>query len=106
LRRVDIECNAQVPVVSLLRQKVDGKSVCFTGALQCYVDGHRVSRERAQELAAQRGMIVKAGVSKALDYLVVADPDSQSSKAIKARALGVRIVAERVFWGMLGFDVA
>ena len=50
-------------------------------------------------------MIVKKTVTKKLDYLVAADPDSMSGKAKKARQYGIRILAEPVFWRMLGVDV-
>jgi DNA polymerase-3 subunit epsilon len=41
-------------------------------------------------------------VTKALDVLVVADPNSQSGKAAKARSYGTRIMAEAAFWQALG----
>ena len=44
-------------------------------------------------------------VTKKLDVLVVADPDTMSSKAKKARTYGVRIMAEPVFWRLMGIDV-
>ena len=50
-------------------------------------------------------LIVKHNVSKGLDLLVVADPDSQSGKARKARELGVRVMAEAVFWSTIGATV-
>ncbi|MCH8899599.1 MAG: hypothetical protein IH942_03770 [Acidobacteria bacterium] len=50
-------------------------------------------------------MIVNDGVTKQLDYLVTPDPDSMSAKARKARKYGVRIIAEPVFWSMIGVDI-
>lgn len=50
-------------------------------------------------------MVVKKNVTKRLDCLVVADPDSMSGKARKAREYGVRILAEPVFWRAVGVDV-
>lgn len=41
-------------------------------------------------------------VTKKLDILVVADPQTQSTKAKKARQYGLRIVHEPEFWRMLG----
>jgi DNA polymerase-3 subunit epsilon len=41
-------------------------------------------------------------VTKDLDLLVVADPDTQSGKARRARSQGTRVVAEPVFWSQLG----
>jgi DNA polymerase-3 subunit epsilon len=50
-------------------------------------------------------MIIQKGVTKSLDYLVTADPDSMSGKTKKARNYGVRIIAEPVFWAMMGIQV-
>jgi len=36
---------------------------------------------------------------------VVADPDSLSGKARKARAYGTRIIAEATFWRMIGIEI-
>jgi DNA polymerase-3 subunit epsilon len=43
-------------------------------------------------------------VTKKLDYLVMADPDSLSGKAKKARSYGTRILAESVFWNLMGVN--
>lgn len=83
-----------------------GKSVCFTGTLTCNYEGALVTREIAQELAEAAGMIVAPRVTKKLDMLVVADPDSLSGKAKKAREYGIRIVAETAFWSMIGIEVS
>lgn len=83
-----------------------GKSVCFTGALTCTYEGLLVTRDLAHQLAEEAGMIVASRVTKKLDILVVADPDSLSGKAAKAREYGIRIVAETAFWPMLGIEVA
>ena len=45
---------------------------------------------------------MRSSVTKKLDILVVADPDSQSEKARKARTYDVRILADRAFWPKLG----
>jgi DNA polymerase III subunit epsilon len=42
-----------------------------------------------------------SSVSKQTAVLVCADPHSQSGKASKARALGVRVISEAVFWESL-----
>ena len=42
-----------------------------------------------------------ASVSGKTDLLVCADADSQAGKARKARALGVRVIGEAVFWESL-----
>lgn len=71
-----------------------GSSVCFTGEME-----H--SRSELSERCARAGLNIKTGVTKDLDILVVADANSMSGKAKKARNYGVRMVAERVFLQML-----
>jgi DNA polymerase-3 subunit epsilon len=71
-----------------------GHSVCFTGEME-----H--SRSELSERCARAGLKVKTGVTKDLDILVVADANSMSGKAKKARSYGVRMVAERAFLQML-----
>jgi DNA polymerase-3 subunit epsilon len=82
-----------------------GRRVCFTGECQCSLNGCLISREKASELASAHGMIVVETVTKKLDLLVVADPYSQSGKAKKARAYGIRVMHEPVFWRTIGVEV-
>jgi len=84
---------------------LDGMSVCFTGALDARIRGERVTREMAHRLAEEAGLVVRKGVTKNLDILVVADPDTETSKAVKARANGTRVMAEAAFWAALGISV-
>ncbi|HVP12293.1 MAG TPA: BRCT domain-containing protein, partial [Phycisphaerae bacterium] len=86
-------------------QNLTGKLICFTGALTSRIDGEVVSREMAEQIASERGMVIVGHVIKKLDFLVTADPNSMSGKAQKARAYGVRIIAEPVFWRMVGVQV-
>ncbi|HEX7060048.1 MAG TPA: DEAD/DEAH box helicase [Solirubrobacterales bacterium] len=87
-------------------QSLAGKSVCFTGALVCRHEGQLVTRELATQLAASAGLTVLPRVTKKLDLLVVADPDSMSGKTRKAREYGVRVIAETAFWEMIGVEVS
>lgn len=66
-------------------------SICFTGALET------MGRKEAQALAEKSGFKVKGGVTKGLTYLVIADPNSQSSKARKAREFGTKLLSEKEF---------
>ena len=79
-----------------------GKRVCFTGEMQCRHDGQVISREAAEELAAEAGLTVVESVTKKLDLLVIADPQTQSGKAKKARQYGIRVMHEPVFWRAIG----
>ena len=70
-----------------------GLSVCFTGDMY-------KSREEMSSIASSFGLVVLDNVTKKLDLLVVADPDTASGKARKARQYGIRIIAESVFLKM------
>lgn len=76
--------------------KATGKTFCFTGALP---SGQTRSDATADLEAA--GGIAWDSVKKGLDYLVIADPKSTSSKAKKARELGVNVIDEGTFRSML-----
>lgn len=84
---------------------VEGMSVCFTGSLSCCICGERATKAAAKEHAERCGMLVQKRVTNKLDLLVVADPDSQSGKTKKARDYGIRVVAEPVFWRMVGVNI-
>jgi DNA polymerase-3 subunit epsilon len=86
-------------------REVIGKSVCFEGELKSRLDGIAVSKSLAQQLAMERGMIIKARVGDHLDYLVVADPNVQNENIDLARKKGITVLAEAVFWNMLGISV-
>jgi DNA polymerase III subunit epsilon len=84
---------------------LSGQRVCFTGELQSTIGGQPITRELAERLAAQAGLTVATGVTKKLDILVVADPNTQSGKAKKARSYGIRILSDPVFWRLAGVTV-
>jgi DNA polymerase-3 subunit epsilon len=86
-------------------EDLSGKRICFTGELRSRINGEPISRDIAEALAEQAGLAVASSVTKKLDMLVVADPNTQSGKAKKARQYGIRIVAESVFWPMIGIAV-
>lgn len=93
---------------SLNRRDLRGKRVCFTGECQSTIGGRRITRSMAKELAVGAGLEVVESVGKRNppNFVVVGDPNSQSSKARAARDLGVRLIAERVFWRVLGLTVS
>ncbi len=82
-----------------------GLSVCFTGESICSRNGIPLKRSEAEQIAADAGLRVQANVTKNLDILVLADPDSLSGKARQARRLGKRLIAEPVFWRELGIAI-
>jgi DNA polymerase-3 subunit epsilon len=93
------------PDLPLRSDELRGKTVCFTGQLMSTIDGAPITREGAHTLAAAAGLDVRHSVTKALDLLVVADPDSMSGKARKAREYGTRVMAERSFWHGIGAPI-
>ncbi len=70
----------------------DGKSFCFTGKMEN-------KRKELEAIAIENGHSI-GSVSKNLDFLVIADPNSESSKAVKARKLGVTLISEQEFLDM------
>lgn len=86
-------------------EELNGKRVCFTGELQSHINGELITRDVAETLAEQAGLVVSNSVTKKLDLLVVADPNTQSGKAKKARQYGTRVLADSVFWRMIGVTV-
>lgn len=86
-------------------EDLKGKKVCFTGELFCSIAGVPISRKKAHELSIEAELEVLVSVTKKLDILVVADPNTLSDKAKKAKKYGVRILHENVFWKTLGIKV-
>ena len=111
LSQTQIGSLAQDPAISEIPNNTDaaalwvGQSICFTGECQCGLGGVPISRPRAEALARARGLVVQPSVTKKLDLLVVADPNTQSSKAKRARQYRVRMVHESVFWRSLGVTI-
>jgi len=81
---------------------LDNKSFCFTGKiLRMDKDGKRFTRQMMWNLVTQNGGQVAKKVDASTDFLVMADPDSTSSKAKKARSMGVTLLAESDFFEMV-----
>lgn len=73
---------------------LSGKSICFTGAM-------KNKRPVLEKKAADAGADVKSSVGKGLTYLVIADPNSTSSKAVSARKLGTTLISEEDFLALV-----
>jgi DNA ligase (NAD+) len=54
-------------------------------------------RSVLEKMAADVGADVKSSVGKGLTYLIIADPNSTSSKAVAARKLGTKLISEEEF---------
>ena len=92
-REEEIQRLAEVgvaPVAPADEGPLAGLSFCFSGS-------SRRPRKILVQIVEANGGTVSSGVKKGLDYLVLADPDSTSSKAQKARKLGTGIIDEDGF---------
>jgi DNA polymerase-3 subunit epsilon len=76
----------------------EGTTVCFTGSM-------KYPRQKCIDIATAAGLVNMDRVTKSLDILVVADPDSQSSKATAAKKYGLRILAATAFFDLIGDPV-
>jgi len=76
-----------VPVTQEQEGPLAGMTFAFTGS---------ATRPRGEltQLVESNGGRVLSTVTKELNYLVIADPASTSSKAVKARKLGTKLITE------------
>ena len=72
-----------------------GTTVCFTGSM-------KYPRQKCLDMASAAGLVTVDHVTKSLDVLVIADPDSQSNKARAAKKYGIRIIAATAFFDLIG----
>lgn len=101
-----VESHPVTPPVPVTKEDLRGKRVCFTGSLEEYTfDGEPLTRQLVQALATDAGMVVSPSVTKKLDVLVVADGNSLSGKAAKARDYGIRIIVAPAFFAAIGANV-
>lgn len=76
------------------------KSGCFSGMSFCFTGSMDKPRKELQKLVEQNGGINFDSVKKGLTYLVIQDPNSTSSKAVKARTLGITLISPEQFINM------
>lgn len=79
-----------VPVLPAADGGFSGKTFCFTGTLPR-------PRKEYEDLVVQHGGQVLSGVTKELNYLVMDDPNSASTKAEKARKYGTQCISAEQF---------
>lgn len=83
-----------VPVTPKEGGVLAGTSFCFTGS-------STLSRPELTRLVEDKGGRVLAAVTKELQFLVIADQASTSSKAVKARKLGTKLITEEELMAMI-----
>jgi DNA ligase (NAD+) len=76
-----------------------GLSFCFTGA-------STLSRPELTRLVESKGGRALAAVTKELQFLVIADQASTSSKAVKARKLGTNLIPVAVLLALMAARAA
>ena len=81
-----------------------GMSVCFTGAISGTFNGAPITRDVAEALAAGAGLFIRKSAGS-VDLLVVADPETASGKARRARESGIRLMAAAAFFQAIGVQV-
>lgn len=94
---IDDMLQANIAVKAKVKGALTGKSVCFTGK-------SRHKRAELETMAKEAGGTVKKSVSKGLTYLVLADPDSTSTKAKAARKNNTECISEDDFLKMVGAE--
>lgn len=73
---------------SVTKQDLAGKTFVITGSLETYANRNELKKE-----IEERGGKVSGSVSKKTSYLI-SNEDSSSSKSVKAKELGVKIITE------------
>lgn len=79
-------------------ETLKGKSFCFTGALT-------IPRKLAESLVKAKGGEVKNAVNSSLTYLVTNEPGSKTTKNKKAIELGITVITEKTFFGIVEYEL-
>jgi len=74
---------------------LSGEVICFTGKSP-------KPRPEMSQLAESAGASVSSSINAHTTILVIADPESESSKAVKARQMGMRLMSPDEFLTMAG----
>jgi len=82
------------PVTKAKAGPLLGKTFCFTGALSR-------PRKEFEQLVEEHGGTLLSGVTKELQFLIMADPSSGSSKSLKAQKYGTQCIDEAGFLAMI-----
>ncbi len=90
------ELDVEIPSAADENSGLSGKTFVITGSLKCF-DNRTQLKEKIEELGGH----VAGSVSGKTDYLINNDVTSTSSKNKKARELGVKIIDEETFLGMI-----
>jgi len=82
------KCVDVIPFKRAAAGPLTGLTFCITGTLAA------ISRAEVEGAIVAAGGVMKSSVGRGLDFLVIADSTSQSTKAVKARSIGVKCIYE------------
>ena len=77
-----------------------GQSNMSSSAVFCFTGKSPKPRKQMEAMAIKAGGSVTKSVTNSTTILVIADPDSTSAKAQKARAMGVELISPEEFFEM------
>ena len=92
---LEVGLNPIIPTKKVAQGVLAGKQFVITGT-------HKSPRKKLTDAIEQAGGKVASSVSKNTDFLIIADVNSTSSKAVKAKQLGVALWNEENLWEQLG----
>lgn len=95
LKTAGVKLEAENIVVEMEGSSLEGLTLLYTGTFANF------SREEIEQKIEANGGKLVSGVSKKLDYLIVGD-GAGPSKLKKAETLGVKMISEEEFMGMIG----
>lgn len=99
-RAVDIELAAAHGMSPQMAVPVNGREL-HAGDVVCITGSTTTPREELAAYASSAGLRVTGAVSRKTRLIIVADADSESAKARRARELGIPLIVEPVFLAML-----
>jgi DNA ligase (NAD+) len=94
LKAVGIDPQMEVKPAAAAAGSLSGKTVVVTGTLKKY------KRDEIEALIQKHGGRAAGSVSKKTDYLVAGE--EAGSKLDKAKQLGVKVISEEEFEGLIG----
>lgn len=96
IRKLSEELTMEIPVGNDLPQKLAGLHFVITGSVERFEN-----RGEMKEVIERFGGKVTGSVTGKTDYLINNDVNSTSGKNKKAKELGVKIISEETFMGMV-----
>ena len=87
--------NKEVKNVIVSNGKLNGQSFVITGKTN-------IVRKNLQQMIEDAGGVFEKAVSKTTNFLVIVDTDSDTKKAVSARANGTKLISEDELLSMIG----